>query len=309
MLIDVLDRIEQRLADLNITAGYASQKAGLSADAIRNMRRYAKQGKTNAGVNSNTISKLAPVLQTSTAWLLGETPDPSPNEGASGTSSNLGSAIRQARLQRGYTIAQVAESAGMSATYFSRLEAGDRSPSAIELEQLGAALQVRASALALGVVEQLDDEPLGNATFISDQMPLHSGPRDVEKLGVVAAGEEGDFEFNGAVAEYVQRPRGLVGRPGVFALELISDSMYPAYRKGDIVFCDKTAPEVGDDIVIETFPDEGAKVGKSFIKRLKRRSKSALVVEQFNPPVDLTFDPYAIKHLWRVVPNRELHGY
>lgn len=221
----------------------------------------------------------------------------------------IGSAIRQARRQRGVVIRQIAEAAGAEVPTVEAWEAGRTMPGADHLIAIAEVLKIDGLALGRGEIEPIGDDPMGNATFISDSLPLHAGPRDVEKLGVVAAGEEGDFEFNGAVAEYVQRPRGLVGRPGVFALELISDSMYPAYRKGDIVFCDKTVPEVGDDIVIETFPDEGAKVGKSFIKRLKRRSKSALVVEQFNPTKDLTFDPYAIKHLWRVVPNRELHGY
>lgn len=222
---------------------------------------------------------------------------------------DVGSAIRQARRQRGVVIRQIADAAGAEVPTVEAWEAGRTMPGADHLIAIAEVLKIDGLALGRGEIEPIGDDPMGNATFISDSLPLHAGPRDVEKLGVVAAGEEGDFEFNGAVAEYVQRPRGLVGRPGVFALELISDSMYPAYRKGDIVFCDKTVPEVGDDIVIETFPDEGAKVGKSFIKRLKRRSKSALVVEQFNPTKDLTFDPYAIKHLWRVVPNRELHGY
>lgn len=72
MLIDVLNRIEQRLAELNLTASAASREAGLSPDAIRNMQRYVRQGKVNAGVNSNTITRLAPVLQVSAAWLMGE---------------------------------------------------------------------------------------------------------------------------------------------------------------------------------------------------------------------------------------------
>lgn len=76
MLIDVLNRIEQRLAELDLTASAASREAGLSPDAIRNMQRYVKQGKINAGVNSNTISRLAPVLQTTAAWLMGEAEDP-----------------------------------------------------------------------------------------------------------------------------------------------------------------------------------------------------------------------------------------
>lgn len=71
MLKDVLDRIEQRLADLDISATAASKAAGLSADAIRNMRRAVNgEGPPRHGVSSATLNALAPVLQVSSKWLL-----------------------------------------------------------------------------------------------------------------------------------------------------------------------------------------------------------------------------------------------
>lgn len=187
-------------------------------------------------------------------------------------------------------------------------EDGTSEPTEDQLAQVSEFLHVDPTALLSGRVIAIGDEELGDATFISGEIPRYSGPRDVERLGVVAAGDDGDFEFNGKVAEYMPRPKGLAGRPGVFALEIISESMYPAYRKFDPIYCDRQEPQIGDDVVIETFPEPGATVGKAFVKRLKVRTKNAIVVEQFNPPRDITFDPYAIKHLWRVVPYKELHG-
>lgn len=70
MLKDVLDRIEARLEALGMTATGASRQAGLSLDAIRNMRRKVLAGDINAGVSSRTIEALAPVLETTTSWLL-----------------------------------------------------------------------------------------------------------------------------------------------------------------------------------------------------------------------------------------------
>lgn len=232
-----------------------------------------------------------------------------PGIAESSKSSRLAQGIRQARRQRGYTIRHVAEALGETIEVVGAWERSASTPSGDQLEELADLLAIDPEALRQGIVDPLDLEKLADAAFVSDRMPLPSGPRDVEKLGVVAAGTDGDFAFNGAVSEYITRPRGLYQRPGVFALEIISDSMYPAYRKGDIVFCDRTEPSIGDDVIIETFPEADGSAGKAFLKRLKRRSKSTLTVEQFNPPEDLTFDPYEIKHLWRVVPNRELHGY
>lgn len=60
----IVKRIEQRLHAVSMSASKASREAGLSEDAIRNMRR----GNTK-GANLTTLQKLAPVLETTVAWL------------------------------------------------------------------------------------------------------------------------------------------------------------------------------------------------------------------------------------------------
>lgn len=77
IMADILDRIERKLKDVGLSASAASLAAGLSKDAIRNIRRSKLQG-IDAGVNIRTVEALAPVLKTSKAWLLGE--DDSPQE-------------------------------------------------------------------------------------------------------------------------------------------------------------------------------------------------------------------------------------
>ncbi|WP_315975662.1 XRE family transcriptional regulator [Phyllobacterium sp. A18/5-2] len=69
MLDEVFERVEKRLAAVGLSAQAASIRAGLSKDAIRNMHRAVQQ-KGRAGVSTKTITALAPVLQTSVAWLL-----------------------------------------------------------------------------------------------------------------------------------------------------------------------------------------------------------------------------------------------
>jgi phage repressor protein C with HTH and peptisase S24 domain len=70
MLRDILDRIERRLAIVGTTAAEASRGAGLSPDAIRNIQRTVEGGKSDAGVSSNTLVKLAPILGCTPGWLL-----------------------------------------------------------------------------------------------------------------------------------------------------------------------------------------------------------------------------------------------
>ena len=68
MLKDVLARIEERLKVVGLSAAAASKQAGLSIDAIRNIRRKVEAGE-EAGVSSKTLEALAPVLQTTVAHL------------------------------------------------------------------------------------------------------------------------------------------------------------------------------------------------------------------------------------------------
>lgn len=73
MLKDVLERIDRRLAAVNLTESAASKKAGLSDSTIRNWRRVVeKNPRKKGGATSGTLAALAPVLKTTVAWLLEE---------------------------------------------------------------------------------------------------------------------------------------------------------------------------------------------------------------------------------------------
>lgn len=65
----VVRRIDEKLAERKLNATKASKEAGLSADAIRNMKRALKTG-SHSGVSIKTLSALAPVLDTTVGWLL-----------------------------------------------------------------------------------------------------------------------------------------------------------------------------------------------------------------------------------------------
>lgn len=224
-------------------------------------------------------------------------------------SMKVGAAIRTARKRRGYVMRQIAEHNDTDVAAVGNWETGRNLPKTANLIKTAAFLRVDASALGRGEVIYLDDEPLGDAEIVTDQTPLPSGPRDVEHLGITVGGEDGDFTFNGEVMGYVQRPPGIAHLRRVFALDVISDSMFPRFKPGEMVYCGGREPVPGDDVVIETFPEKDEKVGKAFIKSLVRRTASHIVVEQYNPAKELTFDRYAIKSLWRVIPLKELLGY
>lgn len=70
MLREVVGRVERRLEAVGLSATAASKKAGLSEDAIRNMKRAAAEQAGRKGVSTRTIAALAPVLKTTIGWLL-----------------------------------------------------------------------------------------------------------------------------------------------------------------------------------------------------------------------------------------------
>ena len=67
-LQDVLTRIESRLNALGLSA-HAASLAAKKPDAIRNLRRAVQNG-DRRGVTTETLASLAPVLETTAAWLL-----------------------------------------------------------------------------------------------------------------------------------------------------------------------------------------------------------------------------------------------
>lgn len=70
MLEEIVARIEQRLIAIGLTASAASKEAGLSSDAIRNLKRAVHTPAGRQGASTHTLTALAPVLQTTASWLL-----------------------------------------------------------------------------------------------------------------------------------------------------------------------------------------------------------------------------------------------
>jgi phage repressor protein C with HTH and peptisase S24 domain len=188
-------------------------------------------------------------------------------------------------------------------------ESGKNSPSFENLRRTAGLLNVDPSALSQGDIIYLDDQDLADAEIITDYAQLPTGPMDVELLGVSYGGDDGDFSFNGEVQGFVRRPPGIASLTKVFALHVLSDSMVPRYDPGEVIYCGGREPVPGDHVVIEMFPGEDGQSGKAFIKKLVQRTGKEIVVEQYNPKKQFSYDRYAIKRLWRVIPLKELLGF
>lgn len=275
-------------------ADFAAAIASSSAKGLLIMYRYKQNLEFNASdnyVDGNSASK------------------PFISMAKSDLHIKVGAAIRTARKRRGMVQRQIADALEIKVAAVGMWESGQNLPSTSNLIKTAEALRVDASALGKGEVVYLDDEPLADAEIITEPSPPPFGPMDIKMMGVAYGGDDGDFSFNGEIAGYVRRPPGIASIPNVFALHVLSDSMVPRYDPGEIIYCGGRAPVPGDHIVVEMHTEAEGEVGKAFVKKLIKRTEREVVVEQYNPPRTISFDRSKVKHLWRVIPLKELIGF
>lgn len=233
--------------------------------------------------------------------------------------SSLGQKIREIRQGLKLNQAQFADEVGVSQGTVSKWEKGEQVPETgplIEIARLG-----ETDAFTLMEFDQADrgkgpapqrstpSEP--NAVVATDLPPpsARGGTRDLPMRGIAVMGDDGDFSFNGDVADYIPRPPSLLHKRKAFGVYATNDSMEPAYSDGDPVVIDPDRPPaIGDDVVIEMKPGPNGEPGACYLKRLVKRGPPTIVVKQFNPPKDIPFQSNEVLHVYRVVPRRELLG-
>lgn len=142
---------------------------------------------------------------------------------------------------------------------------------------------------------------------------LRGGARDLPVPGIALGGseEEGDFQLNGEVQYYLDRPAGLVGRKRAFAVVIRNDSMIHSYKPSWPIFVDPDGrqPVAGvDDVLIELYPNEEGRAGPAFVKKLISRRGNEVVLWQQNPEKEIRFPIDRVKQILRVIPYPEAMG-
>jgi len=142
--------------------------------------------------------------------------------------------------------------------------------------------------------------------------PTGGFPRDVPVYGTVIGGSKGDFLLNGQAVDYVRRPPGLESARGVFALFVQGNSMFPAYKEGDLVYVHPGRPTpVGSYVIVELKPTEADsdEAPPTYIKLLVKRTASKLTLGQYNPQrEDIEIPTDEVGHVYHVMTLAELLG-
>ena len=231
----------------------------------------------------------------------------------------LGSRIREARGRKGLRQKDVAAQLGVRDATISQWETNREKPGRERLLALAALLDTTADDLAREpIVNHKDGIFLPPTDSIVPQTEaalanvaeqhFQQMPQNVPVMGTAAAGAEGEFVLNGEISEYVRRPPGIANAPQVFAIWVTGSSMYPRFAEGELAFVHPgRRPTPGDDVLIELNPTaDGAR--PAFIKRLVKRTADALVVEQFNPPSQITFALTTVAAVFRILSVTDLLG-
>jgi phage repressor protein C with HTH and peptisase S24 domain len=142
--------------------------------------------------------------------------------------------------------------------------------------------------------------------------PFATLPLDLPVYGT-AAGSTGDGAFlfsQQDVVDYVRRPAGLVGNKKAYGVYVEGDSMHPAYKQGDLIIADPARPpRPGDGVVIVCAAGEHAADGQTaFVKEFVRQTATQLVVKQYNPEKELTFDRTRVASVHRILTTADLMG-
>ncbi|MGO4738613.1 XRE family transcriptional regulator [Bosea sp. 2KB_26] len=243
--------------------------------------------------------------------------------------NELGHALRAARKAKGLSMAELAEQLGFSTAAIQQWETGKTKPKPNNLVEAARALDADPRRLLAiqaklhgatetpetpSTVETPETGYRATPNATPDPAPallptISSAPRDIEELGITVGGfadDDSAFEMNGQVVDMVPRPPGIAHRKGVFALRVGNESMIPKFEDGERIYAEKQKPAVRDYVVVELYPREEGRPGKSFVKRLVSMDSNRVVVEQFNPRGRLEFDRREIKDIFRVIPWVEL---
>lgn len=190
-------------------------------------------------------------------------------------------------------------------------------PRADTLHKLAAVLQTTEQWLMTGTGDAGAGSSASAAVRPAEVRPAEVGdgvrfdlPRDVPVHGTVAGSALGNgaFQLSPDVVDYVRRPYGLVGAPGVYALYVEGESMSPRFEPGDLVFVHPHRKPLGGDYVVIQEPDSNNGEPRAFIKRLIRITPSTVKTQQFNPEAVIEFVIRPGLTVHKVMTDADLYG-
>lgn len=229
-----------------------------------------------------------------------------------------GSRIRELRDRKGWSQDDLAERVGVTREAVSQWESEGTHPRGKNLRALALAFGINTQNLYADsnasetstnsvVTEVVNPTPPSDTDLNrgAGVPSIGAMPRNLPVMGVTVGGSDGDFSLNGETVDYVRRPPGTA--PGTFALYVQGESMYPRYKRGELVLVSDARPaRPGDDVIIELHPDNGDSAGRCLLKELIKVSADSLTLREFYPQMrEFTVARATVRKLWRIYSPTE----
>ncbi|NQU60400.1 MAG: helix-turn-helix transcriptional regulator [Rhodospirillales bacterium] len=138
---------------------------------------------------------------------------------------------------------------------------------------------------------------------------LDEMPRDVPVLGTAKGGLSGSFLLNeGDPIDWVRRPPGIMKARNVYSLYVEGTSMAPRFAEGELVYAHPGRKvKVGDYVIVQQAQGDH-KPNVAFIKKLKRRTASKIVLEQSNPKATIEMPVKTVESIHLILTMNDLFG-
>ncbi|MBN9343492.1 MAG: hypothetical protein BGO76_02665 [Caedibacter sp. 38-128] len=156
--------------------------------------------------------------------------------------------LRDLRLQRGYTLEELADLTKLSPSYLSRLESGTRRLNADILQRLAHVLSCHPGDLLLTdaqsskfvMMSRMQNE---NNEVTDTASSVRFSTPDLPLFKVTNKNSKSFIDFENP-QEWIARPQELIGIAGAmsFCVDMASNNFGPRYRSGDHIFAHPTRP-------------------------------------------------------------------
>jgi len=153
--------------------------------------------------------------------------------------------------------------------------------------------------LAEGLADNLAAMATPATTNLTDEfIPAR---RTLPVYGMAQGGDDGSFELNGTIADYVYRPSALEGVPDAYAVYMVGDSMEPRYEEGETLYIHPHRPTPPGSYVSFQVHAPDTDRPRALIKKFVKRDNGECVFEQLNPPKQLRFRADSIVSMHKIL--------
>ena len=205
--------------------------------------------------------------------------------------------IKRLLIETGQTQRQLATALDLDPSAVTRLLKGQRRLRLDEAPKVRAFLGLPVAEADVAAVA-----PNVRRRLVGRQPDIDSAAMDLPVYASAQGGPEGMI-IDQEPIEWTRRPPALAGVMNAFAFYVVGDSMWPRFRQGErLLVHPRRPPRPGQDVLVILRSADGAEFN-ALVKTLKASSEEAIVLEQFNPRKELTFEHDQVDSIFLIVGN------